>query len=230
MSASPLFDLSEQYAEMLQQGIRLSGEDQRFFIEGRLQDLVRRLPQNYQPRRVLDFGCGGGLTSTYLAKLFPQAEILGVDVTAQVIDYARQNHGSAKIRFQTLDEFRGDGSFDLSYCNGVFHHIPPVNRAEAAKLVYNALAPGGRFALFENNPLNPGTRMVMKRIPFDRDAITLKPRETVALLKQTGFDPVLPLRSLFYFPRPLAFLRFSERWLASIPLGAQYYAIGVRPA
>lgn len=230
MSSSPLFDLGEDYAEMLQQGIGLSGEDQRYFIEGRLRDLCRHLPPHLRPLKVLDFGCGSGLTSTYLSGLFPEAEIVGIDVPARIIDYARQKYASSKIRFQTVDQFQGDASFDLAYCNGVFHHIPPGQRHQAASLVYRALSPRGCFALFENNPLNPGTRMVMKRIPFDRDAITLKPWEAVALLRKSGFDPILPLRSLFYFPRPLAFLRFSESWLASLPLGAQYYAIGVRPA
>jgi SAM-dependent methyltransferase len=230
MSSSPLFDLGEEYAEMLQQGLRLSGEDQRYFIEGRLRDLSQHLPRQLEPLKVLDFGCGGGLTSTYLSRLFPNAEILGLDVPARIIDYAQKNFASSKIRFQTVDEFEEDASFDLAYCNGVFHHIPPHQRLAAANLVYRALSPRGCFALFENNPLNPGTRMVMKRIPFDRDAITLKPWETVALLGKAGFDPILPVRSLFYFPASLRFLRFCAPWLASLPLGAQYYAIGLRPA
>src|SRR5437870_1900508 len=58
-----------------------------------------------------------------------------------------------------------EASFDLCYCNGVFHHIPPHERLGAARLIFRSLARGGHFALFENNPLNPGTRMVMRRIP-----------------------------------------------------------------
>jgi SAM-dependent methyltransferase len=223
-----LFDLTEEYSLMLQKGLRLSGEDQTFFIEGRLRDLARILEDRH-PRRVLDFGCGLGHTAGYFSRLFPNAEIVGVDTAEKAVDFAQSHYGSSKVSFQTLERFSETDSFDLAYCNGVFHHIDPAEREGAAKLVHRALAPGGHFALFENNPWNPGTRMVMARIPFDRDAITLSPPEVVRLLRTSGFDVSRWPRSLFYFPRPLAFLRFTEPWLASLPLGAQYYAFARKP-
>jgi SAM-dependent methyltransferase len=225
---SSLFDLSEQYAEMLNKGIRLSGEDQFYFIEGRLRDLLSRLPVGFKPRHILDFGCGIGDTSKYLSELFPSAQVLGVDTAAQAIRYAQVHHANSHVRFETIDSLPKEGHFDLAYCNGVFHHIPPAQRQAAAVLVYRSLAPGGRFALFENNPLSPGARMVMKRIPFDRDAKTLYAGETTRMLKESGFQQVLAPRFLFYFPRQLAALRFSERWLTSLPFGAQYYALAIK--
>ncbi len=219
-----LFDLTEEYTRLLNQGIRLSGEDQTFFIQGRLRDLVRSLAGR-EPRRILDFGCGLGLTAFFLSQFFPKAEILGVDTAANAIGFAQSNYGSSRIGFQTLERFSECDAFDLAYCNGVFHHIPPADRLSAATLVRRALAPGGYFALFENNPWNPGARMVMARIPFDRDAITLSPRELVRLLRAAGFEVAQSPRSLFYYPKPLALLRFTEPWLAPLPFGAQYYAL-----
>jgi len=227
MSQENLFNLGEHYAKMLDQGIQLSGENQFYFVEGRIRDLLTRLPSGFKPRRILDFGCGIGQTSSYLAELFPQAEVLGVDTAVQAIEYAREHHGGSRVRFEPLDQLNEPGSFELAYCNGVFHHIPVAERDRAAALVYNSLAKGGRFALFENNPINPGTRMVMKRIPFDRDAVTLFPWETTRLLKKTGFQVHSP-RFLFYFPKQLNSLRFAEPWLVSLPFGAQYYVLAVR--
>ena len=63
---------------------------------------------------MLDFGCGGGLTCTYLSRMFPGAEIAGVDVPAMIVDYARQEYASSKIGFQTVDTFQADASFDLA--------------------------------------------------------------------------------------------------------------------
>jgi SAM-dependent methyltransferase len=223
-----LFDLTEEYTRMLNQGIKLSGEDQTFFINGRLRDLVKTMPAR-EPGRILDFGCGLGLTAAALAELFPKAEVVGIDTAEEAIRFAQNERGSSRVRFQTLDLFSEKDAFDLAYCNGVFHHIPPGERMRAATLVRQALKPGGYFALFENNPWNPGTRMVMARIPFDRDAITLPPPETERLLRGAGFEIDRSLRFLFYFPRPLAFLRFTEPLLASLPLGAQYYALGRKP-
>ena len=75
-SPDNLFDLTEEYSRMLNQGLKLSGEDQAFFIEGRLRDLARTLAGR-QPRRILDFGCGLGHTAGRFSRLFPKAEIVG---------------------------------------------------------------------------------------------------------------------------------------------------------
>jgi hypothetical protein len=56
-------------------------------------------------------------------------------------------------------------------------------RDASAKTVSRALKKGGYFAYFESNPWNPGTKMVMGRIPFDRDAIKLSGRESNNFLK-----------------------------------------------
>ena len=60
--------------------------------------------------------------------------------------------------------------------------------AAAIDYVLRSLRPGGLFAFWENNPWNPGTRYVMSRIPFDRDAITLSPLEARQLLRVGGFE------------------------------------------
>ena len=49
-----------------------------------------------------------------------------------------------------------------------------------------------------------------------------------ALLQGAGFARCEPARFLFFFPRPLAWLRFSEPWLAGVPLGAQYCVLASR--
>jgi SAM-dependent methyltransferase len=221
-----LFDLEEEYEAMLNQGIRLSGENKDFFIAGRIEDLRKQL--RISPRTILDFGCGTGHTAHYLSQTFPGSHILGIDTSERALQYAERNFGSPQIRFQTVASFKPEGGFDLCYVNGVFHHIEPAERSAAITSIYQSLAPNGHLALFENNPWNPGTRIVMSRIPFDRDAKTLTPLETKRLVREGGFQKIASLRSLFYFPRFLAPLRFVEPALASLPLGAQYYVLAVR--
>ena len=65
----------------------------------------------------------------------------------------------------------------------------------------------------------------MNRIPFDRGAKLVFPRQVRRLLHEAGFHSCALTRFLFYFPRPLAVLRFMEAWLARLPLGAQYYVL-----
>ena len=110
----------------------------------------------------------------------------------------------------------------------MFHHILPHERTAAVDYIYRALRPGGLFAFWENNPWNPGTRYVMSRIPFDRDAITLTPPEARHLLRASGFE-ILRTDFLFIFPRMLNWLRCIEPFLARLPLGTQYQILCRRP-
>lgn len=222
-----LFDKSAEYAEMLERGLRLSGEDRHYFADGRVRALAARL--DAEPRAILDFGCGIGETALRLARTFPRAHVLGVDTSANAIEHARREHAGERVRFAPLEALSDHGGFDLCYTNGVFHHIAPSQRPGALEAIHRALRPGGHFALFENNPWNPGTRVVMRRVPFDRDAVTLSPPEAGRLLRAAGFQ-CGPPRSLFWFPRPLAWLRPLEPGLVRVPLGAQYWVLARRPA
>ena len=74
------------------------------------------------------------------------------------------------------------------------------------------------------NPWNPGTRLVMRRIPFDRDAKLLSPPHARELLTRAGFN-VLRTDFLFLFPRVLSALRPPEGRLARFPVGAQYMVL-----
>jgi hypothetical protein len=96
------------------------------------------------------------------------------------------------------------------------------------KRIVEWLAPGGLFALWENNPWNPGTRLVMKRIPFDRDAKTLSCVNASRLLRRSGLQ-IREVSSYFYFPSWLKPLRHLEPRLRSVPLGAQYCVLAQKP-
>lgn len=222
-----LFDLSEQYEEMLRAGIRLSGEDQNYFIAGRFGDLRDQLPRLWQPRRVLDFGCGIGHSVPHFAKAFPGAELVGADTSEAALAQAEKVYRSPLVSFRHVRDLRETEEFDLCYANGVFHHIHVSDRPDVVRRIYKWLAPGGYVSIFENNPWNPGTRMVMRRIVFDRDAVTLSAPETRRLVRSAGFS-AMSTRFLFYYPRAMAWLRFTEPWLAGLPLGAQYYVLAVK--
>lgn len=216
-----LFDLSEEYDAMLNQGLRVSGESKEYFALGRIKEIIRTLPPGFNVSKILDYGCGIGDTSKALAEHFPNATIVGSDLSENAIEHARSKHQCDRIKFIHLSEIP-ENAFDLAYVNGVFHHIPLHLRDSAASQVSAALKKNSFFAFFENNPWNPGTRYVMSRIAFDRDARTLSYLEAQRLLSRNGFSGIPSTRFLFYFPRVLKALRPLERYLASLPLGAQY--------
>jgi SAM-dependent methyltransferase len=216
-----LFDRAAEYEAMLNQGIGLSGENQEFFIAARIQDMRSRVRS---PGRILDFGCGTGKACAYLASIFPEADVVGADLSDDALGYARAHFASDRVTFEKIDDLPQFERFDLCYINGVFHHIAPPKRQQTLAMIRKLLNQGANLALFENNPWNPGTRMVMSRIPFDRDAILLSYVETRRRLLAAGFD-VHETRFLFYMPKVLAALRFIEPLFVKVPLGAQYYVL-----
>ena len=229
-SAKPQFDqFAADYDAALTKGISLSGEAKEFFVAGRMACLLTRLGREGFARerlRVMDFGCGTGSAFECLRDEFRAAAVVGVDVSTAELELARRKHPWAEV--STVAAYRADVPMDLAYSNGTFHHIPPGERAAAVAFIYQALRPGGYFALWENNPWNVGTRWVMSRIAFDRDAVMVWPGEARRLLREAGFE-VRGTRFRFIFPRFLSALRGAEAWLERLPLGAQYMVLGRKP-
>lgn len=230
MTTKAEFDrYADDYDVALAKGLAATGEDKNYFARGRLRWLRAEFARRgFRPRAVLDFGCGTGSAAPHIAEELAPETLAGVDVSGKSLEVARREHAATGARFHLLGEYEPDGEFDLVYTNGVFHHIPVAERAEAVAYVRESLRPGGLFAFFENNPWNPGTRYTMSRNPFDQDAVMLSPPEARRMLEGGGFR-VLRTETLFYFPRALGFLRPLEPALARLPLGGQYLVLCRKP-
>jgi trans-aconitate methyltransferase len=225
--AEPLFDqYAGNYDEALNRGLAVSGESKDYFAEHRVRILSSILQkQGFVPRRVLDFGCGTGSAIRWLLSMGGVECVVGADVSDQSVRAAAHTINDSRVSFTSMDRLDEEEPFDLVFCNGVFHHIPVQERAKALQLVRCSLRDQGFFALWENNPWNPGTRYVMSRIPFDRDAVTISPVEADQLIVGHGFRKILRTHA-FIFPASLGCLRWSERWLQVLPIGAQYMVLG----
>ncbi len=218
-------DYAKNYDSALNRGLSLSGESKAYFARERVRWLAARLRElGVQPGHVLDYGCGTGDTSPELLEQLHARMVVGVDASRESLDVARTVHADPRLQFKTMSDLDPSGEFEVAYCNGVFHHVEPEQRLDALGYVHRSLSKDGYFGLWENNPWNPGTRLVMRRIPFDRDAKLLSPPHARRLLARAGFD-VLWTDFLFFFPRALSALRPLEARLARVPVGAQYLVL-----
>jgi SAM-dependent methyltransferase len=91
-------------------------------VERMLRPLAESLLAHAAPRageRVMDVGCGGGLTSKAFAEAVgPAGQVIGVDVSAMILDVARQRFAAApNLRFEQGDA----GSMPLAPAS--FDHI-----------------------------------------------------------------------------------------------------------
>jgi SAM-dependent methyltransferase len=230
VDTAPQFDAySQDYDESLHKGLALTGEGKDYFARERVRWLARRLAVlDVSPDTALDFGCGTGSATPYLFDALGISKLTGIDVSPRSIGVAEQLNASGNAQFKLASEYTPASDIDLAFTNGVFHHIPPPERSAALATIHAALRPGGLLAFWENNPWNPGTRMIMSRIPFDRDAIMLWPRAARRLLCAAGFE-VLLTDFAFIFPKSLRLLRGFEQHLCKLPLGGQYIILARKP-
>jgi SAM-dependent methyltransferase len=79
--------------------------------------------------RALDFGCGIGRVTNHLAAHY--SEVVGVDISDEMIRLAREQQRSPAVRFEQVKQLPlpfADQAFDLVYSTLVIQHIPlPYN-------------------------------------------------------------------------------------------------------
>jgi len=215
-------EFAGDYSSALRSGLDLTGEAPDFYARGRVQRICQRV-SGLSVNSILDFGCGTGGSLRELATHFPGSRLVGVDPSEESLVQARTKGGDHPVQLvTTLDEV--SEPVDLIFCNGVFHHIEPEERHDILVKLRSVMTPGARFAFWENNPWNPGTRLVMSRIPFDRDARTISVPAARRLLCSAGFRVEL-IDNCFWFPRSLALLRPMESFLRKVPLAGQYMCL-----
>ena len=152
------------------------------------QSCLRRARRS-DPATVIDFGCGtGSATPLFLELSRRRRARRRRRLRASRSTSPRRATARPARAFRLIERLpAATATSTWSFCNGVFHHIPPAERRRApCGTSTTPCGPAGCFALWENNPWNPGTRYVMSRIPFDRDAITLSAARGPRLLRGGG--------------------------------------------
>ncbi len=107
-------------------------------------DLIGRV--GIRPKSILDIGCGPGNSTTQLSAHFPEAEILGVDSSDNMLAMAHSSYPDMEFRKCSvpdgLDEL---GSFDLLFSNACLHWIP--DHGSLLPKLMNKLNSGGMLAV-----------------------------------------------------------------------------------
>lgn len=77
------------------------------------------------PRVVVDLGCGPGNLTVTLANRWPQAEVLGIDSSPNMIERAQAAHDTANVRFECADvrNWNATGA-DVVVSNALLQWVP----------------------------------------------------------------------------------------------------------
>lgn len=85
-------------------------------------ELIGRIPE-IEPRRIVDLGCGTGELTALLASRWPDAEVVGLDASAEMIERARESHSGIEWQVEDVRGWEPPGGVDLIYSNAALHWL-----------------------------------------------------------------------------------------------------------
>jgi trans-aconitate 2-methyltransferase len=116
-------------------------------------DLLNRVDRS-EPRLVVDLGCGAGSVTPFLRARWPEARLVGVDASAEMLAKARSAWPDGEWLEADIGTWTPAGQPDVIFSNAALHWLDGHERLFPALLDY--LAPGGVLAVqMPRNQANP---------------------------------------------------------------------------
>jgi len=113
--------------------------------------LVEALPS--EVHRAVDLGCGDGRLASLVLEARPDAEVVGLDSSAPMLELARERFAGdarAEIREHDLnDALPALGALDVVVSGFAIHHLAHERKKSLFTEIASALRPGGVFANLE---------------------------------------------------------------------------------
>ena len=97
------------------------------------------------PKTVYDLGCGAGNVTRLLAQRWPDARVVGVDDSAEMLAQAAKEAPGIVWQCQSIANWAPDRAADLIYSNAALHWLP--NHQALFRRLMGCLTPGGVLAV-----------------------------------------------------------------------------------
>ena len=221
---------ANQYEDLVDESVSFTGRNSAFYA-GRKVDILEEIVSAgigpLEELSVLDVGCGTGTTDQLLVSRV--GSLHGVDISEEMLAQARASVPDAEYRWYDGEKLPfPDETFEVVVAICVLHHVPLSSRYKFVSEMVRVARSGGIVAIFEHNPVNPLTRHAVNSCQLDQDAVLLRSRETMGLLKEaTDVEPLL--RHYLFSPIGGVIGRAIDRHLHRLPLGGQYASWVQRP-
>ena len=162
-------------------------------------DLTSRVAAN-NPRLVVDLGCGPGPLTRSLAERWPEARVIGLDSSEEMVGKARAEQHAPGLEFELADAmtWMPDSATDVLVSNAMLQWIP--GHQELMVKWLDALRPGAWFAVqVPGNFGSPSHALMRELANSDRWAPRLagvlrhkdavgEPEEYLGILLAAGFE------------------------------------------
>lgn len=114
-----------------------------------LTSVARTLASICTPVRIAEIGCGEGVLAAELNRAWPEAQIVGIDITPHPGRLYRGDPAAATFRSCSADDLAATdpAAFDLVLLCDVLHHVPPPMRAGIVAAARRLVAGNGLLAI-----------------------------------------------------------------------------------
>jgi len=152
------------------------------------------------PTAVVDLGCGPGNLTAMLASRWPDASVIGVDSSAEMIDAAGE-HATPRLRFEVADlaTWRPASPVDVVVANAALHWVP--GHVDLIAGFASWLRPGGAIAFQVPDNFTEPSHTLLHELRVsprwrdrlaegaDRTAGVERPERYLRALVDAGLDP-----------------------------------------
>lgn len=148
-----------------------------------------------QPQHILDLGCGTGSSTILLKQAFPDAEVVGIELSPWILAVAHRRAAQAGVELDLrhgLAEMTGLAaeSFDWVTASFLFHEMPVARSRQVLTEAMRLLKPGGRVLVLDGNQSK--LRQMHWLIDLFREPYSkvYAAEQTEDWLKEAGFEGV----------------------------------------
>jgi len=156
-------------------------------------DLLAKVPLA-QVRQVVDLGCGPGNSTELLIARYPDAEVIGLDSSSEMLRQARERLPKCRFIKADLVTWAPEQAVDLLFASAVFQWIP--DHPSVLRRLLQALPPGGVLAVqIPDNTTEPAhtlMREVAGRGPWAANPALATAQQAVLLSTESYYDLLRP--------------------------------------
>jgi trans-aconitate methyltransferase len=158
--------------------------------------------------RILSAGCGTGKETVVIATIFPQAEILAIDLSSNSLAYAirkAEEYGIKNVTFRQADILRLgclEQKFDYIVSMGVLHHLQEP--LKGWRVLCDLLEPGGLMMIGLYSKIGRKSILeaqdIAKQNHYSSDADSMRAfrRKTPQLLGASTLQDIANMRDYYY--------------------------------